>query len=184
MSDVVTTLEADHRRVEELFKSYQRTTADQRQQVLDELVRELSVHAALEEQIVYPTIRAKLDQGTEAADHAVDEHQQVKQLLADLEKLETGSLEHSDRFEGLMAAVQEHVSDEESRLLPQLRSTLDPDRLDQLGSLVDKARGLMPTHPHPNVPGTAGAQLLAGPWASIADHLRDFLGALGRRDGG
>ncbi|MBW3615195.1 MAG: hemerythrin domain-containing protein [Actinobacteria bacterium] len=182
MSDVIATLEADHRRVEELFKSYGLTTDEQRPQVLADIVRELSVHAALEEQIVYPAIRAKLDQGSEEADHAIDEHQQIKQLLADLERLDIDTPEHNDRFEGLTAAVQEHVSEEEGELFPQLRAALDPNRLDQMGSLVDKARNLMPTHPHPNVPGTATAQLAAAPLASMADHIRDFLGGL--RSGG
>ncbi|MBW3557201.1 MAG: hemerythrin domain-containing protein [Actinobacteria bacterium] len=178
MSDVIATLEADHRRVEALFKSYRLTTDEQRPQVLSDIVRELSVHAALEEQIVYPAIRAKLQQGSEEADHAIDEHQQIKQLLSDLERLDMDSAEHGDRFEGLIAAVQEHVSEEEGELFPQLRSALEPERLDQMGSLVDKARDLMPTHPHPNVPGTATAQLLAAPLASMTDHIRDFLGGL------
>lgn len=182
MSDVIADLEADHRRVEELFKSYRRTTDAQRPEVLQDLVRELSVHAALEEQIVYPAVRAKLDQGTEEADHAIDEHQQIKRLLADLEKFDIGTPEHTDRFEGLVAAVQEHVAEEEGELLPQLRAALDPERLDQMASLVDKARSLMPTHPHPNVPGTATAQVLAAPLASMADHIRDFLGGLGKGD--
>lgn len=180
MTDVIATLEADHRRVEELFKSYRLTTEGQRPEVLNDLVRELSVHAALEEQIVYPAIRAKLDQGSEEADHAIDEHQQIKRLLADLEKFDIGSPEHTDRFEGLVAAVQEHVAEEEGELFPQLRTALDPERLDQMASLVDKARSLMPTHPHPNVPGTATAQVLTGPLASMADHVRDFLGGLSK----
>jgi hypothetical protein len=44
----------------------------------------------------------------------------------------------------------------------------------------ERARGLMPTHPHPNLPGTAVAQLLAGPLASMADHVRDFVDSLKR----
>src|SRR5947209_4174308 len=40
---------------------------------------------------------------------------------------------------------------------------------------VEKAKSLVPTHPHPLVPGTATAQLVAGPWASIVDHVRDLV---------
>lgn len=181
MGDVIATLEADHRRVEELFKSYRFTTEGQRPEVLNDIVRELSVHSALEEQIVYPAVRAKLDQGSEEADHAIEEHQQIKRLLSDLEKFDIGSPEHDDRFDGLVAAVQEQVAQEEGELFLQLRSMLDPERLDQMASLVDKARSLMPTHPHPNVPGTAAAQVLTGPLASLADHVRDFLAGLGNR---
>ena len=41
--------------------------------------------------------------------------------------------------------------------------------------MVEKAKSLVPTHPHPLVPGTATAQLVAGPWASIVDHVRDLV---------
>lgn len=47
-----------------------------------------------------------------------------------------------------------------------------------MGRLAEKIKPLLPTHPHPLVPGAATAQLLAGPLLSVADHLRDFLGKL------
>ena len=40
---------------------------------------------------------------------------------------------------------------------------------------MEKAKSAVPTHPHPLVPGTAMAQLVAGPWASLVDHLRDLV---------
>jgi hemerythrin superfamily protein len=182
MLDVIETLVADHRTVDQYFDRFAaETDAGRRTEILRDIVRELSVHAALEEQIVYPTMREVLSEGDAAADSSIDEHQQVKRLLADLEKLQVGSSEFADRFEGLLAAVQEHVAEEEGELFPQLRAHLDAERLERLGQLVDRARGLMPTHPHPNVPGTAMAQLLTAPLAGMVDHVRDFVGDLRNR---
>lgn len=177
MNDVLDTLVADHQTVAHLFDRYAAGNG-RKEEVLREIVRELSVHAALEEQIVYPTMRAKLGAGDDEADAAIDDHQQIKRLLADLEKLDIDSADHRDRFQGLVAAVQEHVTKEEQHLFPRLRNTLDQERLDQLGELVQRARGLMPTHPHPNVPGAATAQVLTAPLASMADHVRDFVDGL------
>ncbi len=185
MTDVIESLVQDHRTVDGLFDQYRSAAGGAgADDTLREIVRQLSVHAAIEEQIVYPVLRATVDDGSEKADHSIDEHQQVKRLLADLEKLETGSTEHDDRFEGLVAAVQEHVTEEEGELFPQLRAAVDAERLQQMGNLVEQARGLMPTHPHPNVPGTATAQLAAAPFASMADHIRDFISGIRRRGDG
>ncbi len=184
MTDVIDTLVQDHRRVEQLFEQYRSGGGGAAENTVQEIVRELSVHAALEEQIVYPVMRAAIEGGSDKADHSIDEHQQVKRLLADLEKLETGSPDHDDRFEALVAAIQEHVSEEEDELFPQLRTALSEERLQQMGTLVEQARGLMPTHPHPNVPGTATAQLAAAPLASMADHIRDFVSGIRRRGEG
>ena len=54
-------LEQDHRRVEQLFSDYERAMEDVRK---DELVQqiciELTIHAQLEEEIFYPACREKL----------------------------------------------------------------------------------------------------------------------------
>jgi hypothetical protein len=47
-----------------------------------------------------------------------------------------------------------------------------------MGRLAERIKPLLPTHPHPLVPGAATAQLLAGPLLSVADHVRDLLGKL------
>ncbi len=173
MSDVIADLEADHRRVEELFKSYRRTTDDQRPEVLQDLVRELSVHAALEEQIIYPAVRAKLDQGTEEADHAIDEHQEVKELLTTLEKDDGQAAERVTVLARLMAEVRSHVEEEENDLLPKLRAAVGPDELRQLGEAMAQAKKLAPTRPHPHAPSTPPGNVVAGPAAALVDKARD-----------
>ena len=75
----------------------------------------------------------------------------------------------------LQQAVDHHVQEEEGELLPTLRTGLDADRLERMGELFEQMKPLLPTHPHPLVPGTASAQLLAGPLASVADRIRDLL---------
>jgi len=174
--DVIALLTRDHAEVDELFR---RVNLSEKPETIDELtkqiVRELSVHAAVEEQFVYPILRAKVDDGSALADEAIDEHQAVKRLLADLEKLEAGSADHSKALDELIRDVRHHVEEEEGELFPKLRDALDQSTLDRLGSIVEEAKKVVPTHPHPLVPGTATAQLVAGPWAAIVDRVRDLV---------
>lgn len=52
---------------------------------LKDIVRELSIHVAVEEQALYPAMRPSLPNGDEKVDHAIDEHQQVKEILVELD---------------------------------------------------------------------------------------------------
>lgn len=175
--NVIELLENDHREVNELFRRVKLSEKDESiEDLTNQIVHDLSVHAAVEEQFVYPLIRAKIEGGDAMADGAIDEHQQAKRLLADLEKLDAGSTEHSAAMEALITVIRHHVGEEEGEVFPKLRNEVDDSTLDKLGTLVEQAKKVVPTHPHPLVPGTATAQLVAGPWAAMADKVRDVLG--------
>lgn len=175
--NVIELLENDHREVDELFRRVNLSEKDESVEALTrQIVHDLSVHAAVEEQFVYPLIRAKVEGGGELADEAIEEHQQAKRLLADLEKFDAGSSEHTAAMQELIGAIRHHVEEEERELFTKLRSEVDNGTLDKMGVLVEQAKKVVPTHPHPLVPGTATAQLLAGPWASMVDKVRDVLG--------
>jgi hemerythrin superfamily protein len=174
--DIVKLLTQDHAEVNQLFGRFARSSKPETlKDLARKIIHELSVHAAVEEQFVYPVLRRKVDDGSGLADHAIDEHQEVKRLLADLEKLEPGDAEFTSKMDKVMAAVREHVSEEEGDVLPKLKAATDTELRDNLGTLVEKAKSVVPTHPHPLVPGTATAQLIAGPWASIVDRIRDLV---------
>jgi hemerythrin superfamily protein len=174
--DIIDLLIQDHHEVNGLFGRFKQSSqSDTQDELAKQIVHELSIHAAIEEQFVYPLVRAKVDGGKELADHAIEEHQEVKRLLAEIEKLEPGKAEFTEKMNKVMTSVTEHVEEEEGELLPKLKDATDADRREKIGSLAEKAKSVVPTHPHPLVPGTATAQLIAGPWASIVDRVRDLL---------
>ena len=149
--DITDLLSNDHATVDALFDRYRATSdASERDEITRQVVHDLSVHAAVEEQFVYPLVRVKLDGRT--ADHAIDEHQEAKQLLADLEKAEAGTAEHEQLFDRLVTAIREHVAEEEGEVFPELRSKTDEATREKIASVVDKAKAVVPTHPHPLVP--------------------------------
>ena len=185
---------SDHATVEQLFRSVEagRSSGSAAQPVsnpspadtatlVGTIVRELSIHAALEEQMVYPTLRLRVENGNALADAAIAEHQTVKNLLAQLEAMAPDGSGFDDTLAQLIANVRQHVQEEEAGILPQLRAKLSDQELELFGTLMGQAKGLMPTHPHPEIPGYATTQLLAGPWASIADRMRDFFEGLAPR---
>jgi iron-sulfur cluster repair protein YtfE (RIC family) len=138
MPDVIKLLEADHREVEDLFAKAESTSGAAKQQVVTKIASELTLHAEVEEQIVYPAMReAGLN---EIVDEAENEHSKVKELVAQLEALD-GTTDAVDAvLAELKADVQHHVEEEESEGFPKFREAVDADTLDALGTQVDEAK--------------------------------------------
>ncbi len=177
MPDITTIIENDHREVERLFDAYRTGPAADQQGVVDQLRVTLSHHAAAEEILVYPAVRRATGAGDQQADHSIDEHQEIKRLLADVDDLSADDPAQSSKIAELERAVSHHVQEEESVVLPALRGGTDPERLERMGELFEDIKPLLPTRPHPLVPGTSTAQLLAGPLASVTDRIRDLVGS-------
>ncbi len=79
-ADAIEMLMTDHREVEQLFHQYEAATNNPgvAHHAAEDIIRKLSIHAAVEEQILYPAIARELIGGDEMASHAIDEHQEVK----------------------------------------------------------------------------------------------------------
>jgi hemerythrin superfamily protein len=174
--DIITLLTNDHAEVNQLFGRFARAS---KPETLDELskeiIHELSVHAAVEELIVYPAVRNAVPDSKDMIDHGIEEHQEVKELLVKLEKENPSTATFRKTMEKVIDGVREHVAEEEGEVLPALKENTKVDFRKQLGEMVERAKNLVPTHPHPMVPGKATAQLVAGPWASIIDRVRDLV---------
>jgi hemerythrin superfamily protein len=88
------------------------------------LVKELSVHAAIEEQILYPRLRRALPKGDRLADHALEEHQQAKELLDRIDGMSGDDPQLAPTVEELAKAITKHVKEEEGDLFKQLRAAV------------------------------------------------------------
>jgi hemerythrin superfamily protein len=175
--DAISLILQDHREVDSLFSRYESLTGDgdQKRDIVREIVRELSVHAAIEEQFLYPTMRNNLPDGSELVEEALEEHKEAKETLDALEKMTPGESGYDDRVRSLIRDVRHHVQEEEGELLPKLRDAVSQERLDQLGEAMESGKRLAPTRPHPSAPSTPPGNTVAGPAAAVVDRVRDRL---------
>jgi hemerythrin superfamily protein len=138
MPDVIKLLEGDHREVEKLFAKAEANTGAAKAQVVAKIARELTVHAEVEETIVYPSMRqAGLGDLVEEAEQ---EHQKVKDLVAQLEAADGASSEVDGILADLKANVSHHVGEEESEAFPKFRQAVDQSSRDALGQQVEDAK--------------------------------------------
>jgi hemerythrin superfamily protein len=181
--DATRLLEQDHRTVEELFVAFEEATGDseEKERIARDITRELSIHASIEEQVFYPAVRASVTDGEDLVDHSLDEHQEVKELLADIEKMSGGDPGFHQKVEAVIRDVREHVEEEEGEMFPRLREAITAARLEEIGKALQTAKASAPTRPHPHAPNQPPGNLVAGPGAAIVDRVRD---AFSDRDAG
>jgi hemerythrin superfamily protein len=175
--DAIELLQHDHRMVEQLFRDYgSAASAEQRKGVVDILVRELSKHAAVEEELFYPLADQVVPAGGAEVEQHLAEHLAVKRALAELDGMSPEDDRMDELVQRLQGEVAEHVQEEEGELMPKVRDHLDEQALAELGEEIEQAKRRAPTRPHPAAPDRPPALTLAAPVVAIYDRLRDRIG--------
>ena len=132
--DALQLLAADHRKVEELFASFEKASGEGRKEKLArEICTELKIHAMIEEEIFYPAIRGKVED--DALDEAYVEHDSAKLMINEIEAAEPDDQFYDAKVKVLQEEIEHHVEEEEKRmegLFSQARKAgLDMDALGQ-----------------------------------------------------
>ena len=170
--DLVTQLLAQHDLVRSGIDAVAGTTTpESRQQAFDELRELLARHETAEEMIIRPLTK-DADNGFAVASARMDEENEGKVMLAELEKLDIASVEFARLFEKFGHAVLTHAQNEETYEFPLLRQTLDADRLETAERQLLLAERIAPTHPHPSVRSTT-MNYATGPFVALVDRARD-----------
>ena len=72
---------------------------------------------------------------------ALEEHQEAKSLLGELEELGADNHDFGSKLQQLMEAVEHHVEEEEGEMFPKIEEVFDEDELEQLGQELESAKG-------------------------------------------
>src|SRR3954469_348756 len=174
--DATRLLEQDHQNVEQLFVQFEQATGETeaKGEIVEQIIRELSIHAAIEEEVFYPAVREAVgDEGM--VDHAIDEHQEVKTLLNDLDKMSPSDPGYHQKVEAVISDVREHVQEEEGEMFPRFRETISEQQLTEIGSKLEQAKGRAPTRPHPKAPSEPPGNKVVGAPTAMIDRAKDKL---------
>src|SRR5262245_31657397 len=119
-------IKRDHRTVKGLFRKFEKTDRRaERQKLGQEIIEELSIHAAIEEQLVYPALRARDQRLDDSVLDALEEHHAVKLVLAELDNMTTEDERYAAKMHVVQEAVEMHIEEEEKKLLPRFGVIFD-----------------------------------------------------------
>jgi hemerythrin superfamily protein len=168
-------IKQDHRMVKGLFRKFERASrSSDRQKIGQEIIEELSVHSAIEEQLIYPLIQAHGRQMHEPVLNALEEHHAVKLTLSELDGMSAEDERYAAKMHVVREAVEMHIEEEEAKLLPRIES-LDADDRNALAATMLDLKHVAPNHPHPHAPDTPPGATLTGLIAKVADSGRDLV---------
>lgn len=172
--DVIDLLTADHHQVLDLLEQIQSSTdADLRRELADIVIGELVRHSVAEEMFVYPAMRRHLPRGDEAVDHDVEEHKELESIMKAWEGTDASTLGFDQTMSELERVLRDHVHDEEVEQFPVLRQHIPARELGHLAELVESAKKVAPTRPHPLSPNNRLFHFVVGPGVGLVDRLRD-----------
>jgi hemerythrin superfamily protein len=173
--DVVDILTTDHHEVLDLLGQIPGADQGQRRDMVETVIAELMRHSVAEEMYVYPAMKEHLPDGESRVQHDVEEHQQLVEVMKQLEDVEASDPRFLELLGRLEAVLRDHVSDEETDQFPLLRARLPREQLVEIGGKVEAAKKAAPTRPHPSAPHSALFHKTVGPGVGLVDRLRDKL---------
>jgi hemerythrin superfamily protein len=174
--DAITLLKNDHAEVEKLFQSYEglgERAYKSKAKLAGRIISALSVHAAIEEQVFYPAVRAEVEDTNSDVLESIEEHHIVKWVLQEIKDTDPRDERFDAKMTVLIENVRHHVKEEEKDMFPRVRKALGRSRLNEIGEALEASRKLAPTDPHPRSPSTPPGNLVAAPLAKVLDTAKD-----------
>jgi hemerythrin superfamily protein len=163
----------DHVRLNELLDRLEGSDGEEQQQVLLDIDRLVFPHAFAEESVLWPVMRRVLPDGEALTLEVEREHQEVNELVTELERVQPGEARRAEILDRLVEVLNEDVRDEEDVLFPRLQSVLGRRQLQMLGLAWEGVRRIAPTRAHPIVARRPPGNVVAALPLSAIDRIRD-----------
>lgn len=118
-----------------------------------ELADQLEVHAAGEEEIFYPALLKDVDDSEDDTEHAVKDHNEIREATRKVDDHEVGSNAWWEAFREAREATVDHLGEEERDVLPPFKDEVGDQEREQLGM-----RWMKFLEEHENAKGLSGRE--------------------------
>ncbi|AUC53341.1 hemerythrin [Sagittula sp. P11] len=134
MTDIYTAIKSDHDRHRDLLEKISDTSgaSDERKAAWDEFYHDVKAHAAAEEETFYSKLISKT-WGQDAARHSVHEHQQLDDLMEELNEMDMSSSGWLTKFKTLRHDYEHHVDEEEDEVFSRAKEVIDDSEIKGYG---------------------------------------------------
>lgn len=135
MPDIYTEIKADHDTHRTLLDKIADTTGDSadRRKWWNEFYHDVKSHAAAEEETFYSKLISKT-WGQDAARHSVHEHQQLDDLMEELNGADMASSGWLNKFNTLKHDYEHHMDEEEDEVFTRAKEVIDDNEIEGYGT--------------------------------------------------
>lgn len=124
--DAIALLIADHREVSEMFEQFEQLgdrATTSKEKLKDKICKALIAHTTIEEEIFYPAVREKIEEGEDLVDEAVVEHASAKDLIKQLQEMQPDDELYDAKVKVLGEQIEHHVKEEEKEMFPKVKKS-------------------------------------------------------------
>jgi hemerythrin superfamily protein len=149
-TDAIVLLKADHKEIKKAFREFKAAgdrAVKRKGELVTRILELLTVHTYIENEVMYPEVRALLPDLEDDVLESFEEHH-----VADLLSMELAAMspdaEHFDaKTTVLIENVTHHIDEEEDEWFPKVREGLGRKQLQELGEKLLRAKDRAPRSP-------------------------------------
>jgi hemerythrin superfamily protein len=152
-TDAITLLKADHKEVKKLFRQFEtagENATKQKGELVHRMIELLTVHTYVENEVMYPAVRALLPEVEHDILESFEEHHVADVLCTELFAMSPDAERFDAKTTVLIESVSHHIEEEEGEWFPKVRTALGRKELAEIGERMLEARQRAPHSPaHP-----------------------------------
>lgn len=149
-TDAIVVLKEDHQRIRKLFRDFGKAGANAtatKGKIVSRIIEELTVHTYLENEVMYPEVRALLPEVEDDVLESYEEHHVADVLCMELYAMKPDAERFDAKVKVLIENVTHHIEEEEQEWFPQVRQGLSRTQLREIGARMVEMRPSAPRSP-------------------------------------
>jgi hemerythrin superfamily protein len=149
-TDAIVLLKQDHKEIRKLFTDFEKAGDNAHQTkgtLVDKMIELLTVHTYIENEVMYPRVRALLPELEDDVLESYEEHHVADVLVVELAAMKPEDERFTAKTTVLIESVRHHMEEEEEDWFPKVREGLGRKALSDIGAEMVEAKKEAPRRP-------------------------------------
>ena len=149
-TDAIVLLKNDHKEIRKVFRDFQKAgdnAVATKGKLVDRMIELLTVHTYIENEVMYPRVRALLPEVEDDVLESYEEHHVADVLVMELSMMKPDDERFTAKTTVLIENVDHHIDEEEKEWFPKVREGLGRKSLQDLGAEMLEAKKRAPKRP-------------------------------------
>lgn len=149
-TDAIVLLREDHKEIKRVFREFEaagENAAVTKERLVRRMIELLTVHTYLENECMYPRVRALVPEVKSDILESFEEHHVADVLCMELMTMSAADERFEAKTTVLIENVEHHIDEEEESWFPTVRESLGRKALQEIGADMIAMRPQAPRHP-------------------------------------
>ena len=149
-TDAIVLLKNDHKEILKSFKDFEKAGENAhaaKGKIVKRIIELLTVHTYIENEVMYPRVRALLPEVEDDVLESYEEHHVADVLVIELAAMKPTAERFTAKTTVLIENVRHHIEEEEQEWFPKVREGLGRKTLQDLGAEMMAAKKKAPRKP-------------------------------------